>query len=226
MGPRASCIDGRDCRCGCAFCIGGSDLLSDVRLDSGGDTRPDAECEEGADHPGYGGGGPFEYIEAGLTTAVAAIVDADVYDRSVVTRSRLSRLIKERIPLCDGRQCLSGRVLKFTINEPTFFCQVHPMIPWQDLKHDSFRLEAREACVDGREYRAVPDHMWVSVAPVHHNICNLPLSSSMVCLCARCGRRLECQKATGGAAGYKDRDCRVNHLKPRLTVPDTGVRGA
>jgi hypothetical protein len=60
-------------------CIGGGPgLLSDVRLDSGGDTRPGVECEEGADHPEYGSGGPFEYIEAGLTTAVAAIVDADV----------------------------------------------------------------------------------------------------------------------------------------------------
>jgi len=161
------------------LCIrGGSGLLSDVRLDSDGDTRPGAECEEGAGHPEYGGGGPFEYIEAGLTTAVAAIVDADVYDRSAVTRSRLSRLIIERIALCDECQCLSGRVSKLPTNEPTFFCRVHPMIPWPDLKHDSFRLEAREACVDGRKYRAVPVQMWVSVAPVHHNICNLPLSSS------------------------------------------------
>jgi hypothetical protein len=57
---------------------GGSALLSDVRRDSGGDIRPEMECPVGADQPDeYGGGGPLEYIEEGLTTAVA-IVGADV----------------------------------------------------------------------------------------------------------------------------------------------------
>jgi hypothetical protein len=46
---------------------------------------------------------------AGLTTAVAAIVGADdVYDRSVLIRSRLSRLIIDSIPLCDSRSVLYG----------------------------------------------------------------------------------------------------------------------
>lgn len=37
-------------------------------------------CAAGADQPvEYGGGGPFEYIEEGLTTAVAAIAGAEVY---------------------------------------------------------------------------------------------------------------------------------------------------
>jgi hypothetical protein len=57
---------------------GGSALLSDVRRDSGGDIRPEMECPVGADQPDeYGGGGPFEYIEEGLTTAVA-IAGAEV----------------------------------------------------------------------------------------------------------------------------------------------------
>jgi hypothetical protein len=58
---------------------GGSALLSDVRRESGGDIRPDMECAAVADQPDeYGGGGPFEYIEDGLTTAVAAIAEAEV----------------------------------------------------------------------------------------------------------------------------------------------------
>jgi hypothetical protein len=81
FGPlfRASCIEGRDCRCGWDVCIGGGGGLvsSDVRRESGGDMRPE-ECAE-PDHPEYGGGGPFEYIEeVGLTTAMAAIVGAEV----------------------------------------------------------------------------------------------------------------------------------------------------
>jgi len=71
FGPllRASCIEGRDCRCGL--------VSSDVRRESGGDIRPE-ECA-GPDHPEYEGGGPFEYIEeVGLTTAMAAIVGAEV----------------------------------------------------------------------------------------------------------------------------------------------------
>jgi hypothetical protein len=52
-------------------------VSSDVRRESGGDMRPE-ECAE-PDHPEYGGGGPFEYIEeVGLTTAMAAIVGAEV----------------------------------------------------------------------------------------------------------------------------------------------------
>lgn len=82
LGPllRASCIEGRDCRCGCEVWIGGggSALLSEVRRESGGDIRPDMECAAGPDQPDeYGGGGPFEYMEEGLTTAVAAIADAE-----------------------------------------------------------------------------------------------------------------------------------------------------
>jgi hypothetical protein len=46
---------------------------------------------------------------AGLTTAVAAIVGADVYDRSVLIRSRLSRFIIDSIPLRDRRSVLYGR---------------------------------------------------------------------------------------------------------------------
>ncbi len=45
--------------------------------------RPDTECASGPGHPDeYGGGGPVEYIEVGLTTAVAAIVDVEEYGRS------------------------------------------------------------------------------------------------------------------------------------------------
>ena len=52
-------------------------MSSDVRRESGGDIRPE-ECA-GPDHPEYEGGGPFEYIEeVGLTTAMAAIVGAEV----------------------------------------------------------------------------------------------------------------------------------------------------
>ena len=72
-------------------------MLSDVLRDSGGDTKPDVEC--GADQPEYGGGGPFEYIGAGLTTAEAAIVVAEVYVRSVLIRSTPSRLIIDSMPL-------------------------------------------------------------------------------------------------------------------------------
>jgi len=61
--------------------MGGSVLLSDVRRESGGDIRPDMECKADPDQPDeYGGGGPFPYREEeGLTTAVAAIVGAEVY---------------------------------------------------------------------------------------------------------------------------------------------------
>ena len=53
-------------------------MLSEVRRESGGDIRPDMECAAGPDQPDeYGGGGPFEYMEEGLTTAVAAIADAE-----------------------------------------------------------------------------------------------------------------------------------------------------
>jgi hypothetical protein len=68
-------------------------LLSEVRRDSGGDTRPGG----GADQFEYGGGGPFEYTEVGLT--IAAIVGADVYVRSVLMRSPPSRVIIDSIPL-------------------------------------------------------------------------------------------------------------------------------
>jgi hypothetical protein len=51
---------------------GGGSALSDVRRDSGGDIRPEIACPVDADQPDeYGGGGPLEYIEEGLTTAVA-----------------------------------------------------------------------------------------------------------------------------------------------------------
>lgn len=57
---------------------GASALLSDVRRESGGDIRPDMECPVGPDQPDeYGGGGPLEYIEEALTTAVA-IAGAEV----------------------------------------------------------------------------------------------------------------------------------------------------
>ena len=63
--------------------------------------RPDTECAAGTDQPEeYGGGGPFEYIEVvGLTTTVAAIVGAEVYGRSVLILSILSRLIKDNMLL-------------------------------------------------------------------------------------------------------------------------------
>jgi hypothetical protein len=49
---------------------GPSTSLSEIRRDSGGGGGG------GADQFEYGGGGPFEYIEAGLT--IVAIVGADV----------------------------------------------------------------------------------------------------------------------------------------------------
>lgn len=75
---------------------GGSCLLSEVRRESGGDMRPEIE---GPDHPEeYGGGGGCVYIEVGLTTAVAAIVEAG-YGRSVFMCSIFSRLMMECMPL-------------------------------------------------------------------------------------------------------------------------------
>ena len=71
---------------------GGSFLLSDVLLESGGEIKPDlgpsGPCQEV-----YGGGGA-EYIDVGLTTAVVAIEYDEEYDRSVLIRSVLSWLIR------------------------------------------------------------------------------------------------------------------------------------
>lgn len=83
---------------------GSSFLLSDVLLESGGEIRPDlcpasCPCQEL-----YGGGGP-EYIDVGLTTAVAAIVYMmeREYDRSVSTWSTHSWLIRSLRLLRDIR---------------------------------------------------------------------------------------------------------------------------
>lgn len=77
-----------------------------MRLESGGDIRPDVECGPGVDQlvVVYGGGGLFENIEeeVGLTTAVAAIVFEEEYDRSVLIRSTFCRSIMDDIPL--GRE--------------------------------------------------------------------------------------------------------------------------
>ncbi len=74
---------------------GGSCLLSDVLRESGGDMRPEME---GPDHPEEYGRGGCVYIAVGLTTAVAAIVDAG-YGRSVLICSIFSRLMIECMPL-------------------------------------------------------------------------------------------------------------------------------
>lgn len=84
MGPllRASCIEGRDCRCGCDVCMegGGSVLLSEVRRESGGEIKP---AIEGPDPPHEYGGGGCGYIEMGFATAIAAIVEVG-YGRSLL----------------------------------------------------------------------------------------------------------------------------------------------
>ena len=83
---------------------------------------PDTECKGGPGHPvEYGGGGPFEYIdEAGLITAVAAIVGAEIYVRSVEIRSTLSRLIMDSIPLRYRVSCWSikARLLGSGLDQP------------------------------------------------------------------------------------------------------------
>jgi len=73
--------------------------LSDVRLGSGGDMRPEEWFEGGCGQPAEYGGGGFEYIEVGLTMAVAAMLGAEEYVRSLSPRSLWSRLINDKIPL-------------------------------------------------------------------------------------------------------------------------------
>lgn len=72
-------------------------ILSDVRLDSGGEISPELCVGEGAGQPvEYGGGGLFEY-EVGLTNVVVDMLDGD--ERPVLIRSTLSRLMIDKTPL-------------------------------------------------------------------------------------------------------------------------------
>jgi len=58
----------------------------------------------------YGGGGALEYMDVGTTRAEAvdAIFGVEVYVRSVLGRSTLSRFIKESIPLKTQREPMSS----------------------------------------------------------------------------------------------------------------------
>lgn len=65
--------------------------MSKVLRESSGDIRPDLVQAFGADQLLYEGGGPFEYIcVVGLTTAIAAIVFSEEYDRSLLIWSKFS----------------------------------------------------------------------------------------------------------------------------------------
>jgi hypothetical protein len=106
---------------------GGSALLSEVRRESGGDIRPDMECPVGPAQPDEYGGGPLEYIEEGLTTAVA-IVGAEVYvGRSLEMWSLFSRLMMDGMPLVYTIR--SGRRDEGIRAGRTFACYSHPLHP-------------------------------------------------------------------------------------------------
>ncbi len=65
-------------------------MLSEVRRESGGEIRPET-CELVGQPPLEYGGGPFPYIDVGLT--MAAMVEGPVYDnRSGSVCSSFSRL--------------------------------------------------------------------------------------------------------------------------------------
>jgi hypothetical protein len=115
----------------------------------------------------------------------------------VVIRSTSSRLIKDNRPLRHIVSFKHDRNKDSLCLERTFACWFHPALPWQDLKVVFPQIRcSREACVGGRQHRAVPvpDVCTRYTCSTHKH---LQLPSARVCLCEVRLRTLECQLVWG-----------------------------